>query len=213
MPPAPSLPVVYLPGMSGRSSVWRPIAERLAGRRTPILVEYPGFGGAPTEPSIRDLSDLSHFLLERLPWAFDLVALSMGGAVALHMAMTHPERIRSLVLVTTANGVDVQGLGGIDVREPFRRRRPDAPPWFLDDRTDLTPRLGVVASPTLLVFGDRDPVAPVRVGEHLEAHLGRARLEIVAGATHDLEAEQPDVLASLIEAHFRRGADGPSGSS
>jgi pimeloyl-ACP methyl ester carboxylesterase len=42
------------------------------------------------------------------------------------------------------------------------------------------------------------------VGEHLASRLPRGRLEMVAGATHDLEEEQPDLLASLIEAHLRR---------
>jgi pimeloyl-ACP methyl ester carboxylesterase len=191
--------------MSGRSSVWRTVAERLGRRRPPLLVDYPGFGEAPAEPGVRDLSDLSRFLLARLPPEFDLVALSMGGAVALRMALAEPARVRCLVLVTTAAGVDVVALGGVDVRSAFRRQRPDAPPWFVDDGTDLTPQLVAVAAPTLLVFGDRDAVAPVRVGDHLKTHLPSAHLEIVPGATHDLEAEYPDLLASLIEAHLRRG--------
>lgn len=82
-------------------------------------------------------------------------------------------------------------------------RRPDAPQWFLDDPIDLTPRLSGVSAPTLLVFGGHDAVAPVAAGEHLRARLPDARLEVVPEATHDLEEEFPDLLASLIEAHLR----------
>jgi len=43
----------------------------------------------------------------------------------------------------------------------------------------------------------------VAAGELLLARLPSATLEVVTGATHDLEAEHPDLLASLIEAHLR----------
>jgi pimeloyl-ACP methyl ester carboxylesterase len=73
----------------------------------------------------------------------------------------------------------------------------------LDDQVDLSERLSDVSTPTLLIFGDQDLIAPVAVGQHLLARLPSARLEIVPFATHDLEAEQPDLIASLIEAHLR----------
>jgi pimeloyl-ACP methyl ester carboxylesterase len=38
----------------------------------------------------------------------------------------------------------------------------------------------------------------------LRAHLPSALLEVIPGATHDLEEEFPDLVASLIEAHLRR---------
>jgi pimeloyl-ACP methyl ester carboxylesterase len=203
MPLSSNLPVAYLPGASGRSSVWRPIAERLARRREPILFDYPGLGDAPADASITSLSDLCSVVLAALPARSDLVAMSMGGALALRLAIEHPARIRRLVLVTTAGGVDVERLGALDWRPSFRQKRPDAPMWFVDDRTDFTDRLPSVAAPTLLVFGGGDLIAPVAVGEFLRERLPFAKLEVIAGATHDLEEEYPDLLASLIEAHFR----------
>jgi pimeloyl-ACP methyl ester carboxylesterase len=107
------------------------------------------------------------------------------------------------VLVAAAGGVDVLALGGLDWRAAFRARRPLAPSWLLEDRLDLSDRLTNVTAPTLLVFGDQDLIAPVAVGRYLLARLPSAKLEIVEGATHDIEAEQPDLLASLIEAHLR----------
>jgi poly(3-hydroxyoctanoate) depolymerase len=199
-----ALPVVYLPGASGRAAVWRPIAERLAKRRTPVLVDYPGLGDAPLEPEIRDLTDLCHVVVRGLPARFDLVALSMGAAIALRIAVLYPERVRRLVLATVAGGLDVAPFGAIDVRPALRGRRPDAPSWFLDDSVELTERLGAITASVLLVFGGQDLVAPPAVGEFLREKLPSARLEIIENGTHDLEAEHPDLLASLIEAHFRR---------
>ena len=200
----PCLPLVYLPGASGRSQVWNAIAGKLAGRRPPVLVDYPGLAAAEVEPPLSTIDELAEHIASTLPDRCDLAALSMGSSLALRIALAHPTRIRRLVLVAAAGGVDVLGLGGIDWREPFLERRPDAPRWFIDDTLDLTPQLSAIAIPTLLVFGDADLIAPVAVGEHMQRHLMNARLEIVAGGTHDLEEEQPDLLASLMEAHLRR---------
>lgn len=127
----------------------------------------------------------------------------MGAALALRIALDHPDRIRRLVLVAAAGGVDVLALGGVDWREAFERRRPDAPRWLVEDRADFSARLGLISAPTLLIFGDQDLIAPAAVGHHLSARLPNAKLEIIGGATHDIEEEYPDLLASLIEAHLR----------
>jgi poly(3-hydroxyoctanoate) depolymerase len=127
-----------------------------------------------------------------------------AGVLALRLALDRPERVRKLILLATSGGIDVAALGGLDWRDTFRGLQPTAPTWFVDDRTDVTPRLGEIRQPTLLVFGDADLIAPVGVGRFLAEGLPDARLEILENATHDLEDEYPDVVASLIEAHLRR---------
>lgn len=199
-------PVAYLPGASGRGAVWQAVADRLARRREPILVDYPASSGVPLETSVRSVDDLSRWVLSGLPRRFDVVALSMGCAVALRLALEAPERVRSVVLVTAAGGIDARRLGAMDWRPSFVARRPGAPRWFVDDATDLTERLRDVGCPVQLVFGERDLIAPPAVGRHLLSHLPQAWLEVVSGATHDLEVEEPDLLASLIEAHLRRSS-------
>lgn len=204
MPTPPARPAVYLPGASGRAAVWRKVATRLRLRREPVLVDYPGLGDAPADPSIASVGDLCRVLAATLPSRADVVSLSMGSAVALRLALAYPERVRRLVLVTPCGGVNATALGAVDWRLSFRNRRPDAPTYLLDDGEDLEGRLGEVAAPTLLVCGELDLVAPVAVGERLRSRLPDAKLEIVAGATHDLEDEQTDLVAALIEAHLRR---------
>jgi len=181
----------------------RPIAERLALGRETIVCEYPGLGGAAPDPRLRTMADLQAQLLGQLPPRFDLVTMSMGGVLALRIALEHPGRLRKLVLMATSGGVDVAALGGADWRDNLREQQPNGPPWFVDDRTDVTPQLARIPHPTLLVYGDADPIAPPGVGRLLQRNLPNARLEILPGATHDLEIEQPAAIAALIEAHLR----------
>lgn len=201
---APPLPLVFFPGAGGRAEHLRPIGERLAHRRPTMICEYPGLGGVAPNPDLRSLADLRRYLLDQLPGRFDLVTMSMGGVLALRIALECPERVRKLVLMATSGGVDMPALGGIDWRDTFRRVQPNAPSWFLEDRSDLTPQLSKITLPTLLIYGDADLIAPPRVGRLLQEKLGDARLEIIPDATHDLEIDFPDLIASLIEAHLRK---------
>jgi pimeloyl-ACP methyl ester carboxylesterase len=196
-------PLVYLPGAGGLASFWSPVAELLRPRSEPLIVEYPGFGDTPPNPSIRSVSDLFDLLLERLPASFDLVAQSMGGALALRLALEQPARVRRLVLVATTGGIDVRRLGAAEWRtSDWIAQRPQMPRWFVDDRSDLGDRLPTLRTPTLVLVGDADPLAPLGVGEYLRDRIPAARLEIVEGGTHAMAEEHPQRIAALIDRHL-----------
>jgi pimeloyl-ACP methyl ester carboxylesterase len=196
-------PVVFFPGASGRGELLRPISERLEAGRQTIVCGYPGLGGVAAGPRLRTMADLQAHLLDRLPPRFDLVTMSMGGVLGLRIALEHPERLRRLTLMATSGGVNVAALGGVDWRDNLRKAQPHGPTWFVEDRTDVTPQLERISHPTLLIYGDADPIAPPNVGRLLQRSLPNARLEVLAGATHDLEIEHPEVIARMIEAHLR----------
>ncbi len=193
---------VYFPGAGGRASFWEPVARRVGGDA--LLLGWPGFGDEPSDPAIRSLQQLTTWAEDRLGGPCKLVAQSMGGVLALQIALRRPELVRRLVLVATSGGVDVVRLGG----EDWRRRPGDArkltevPRWFVDDRTDVTDRLGEIRAPTLLLWGDADPVSPVTVGRFLHQRIPGAELCVIPGGTHAMAAERPDDLARLIARHL-----------
>lgn len=198
------LPVAYLPGASGRATVWEPIANVLAHRREALLFAYPGLGDVPDHASIGSLPDLVRWVASELPERCDVVALSMGSTVALRLALDYPERIRRLVLVVPCGGVNALRFGALDWRDSFVSRRPFAPRWFVADDSDFSEQLSQISAPTLLVMGEDDRIAPPAIGQFLLERLPNAKLEVVSDASHDLEEEHPAFLASLIEAHLRR---------
>ena len=132
----------------------------------------------------------------------DLVAQSMGGVIAARLAIEQPEKIRRLVLCTTSGGVDMQGFGAGDWRADYRKSYPNAAAWVTAQRSVPPEPVEKIAAPTLLIWGDADPISPVAVGWHLEQRLSNAKLEIVAGGNHDLARTHADQVARLIAAHL-----------
>jgi pimeloyl-ACP methyl ester carboxylesterase len=198
------LPVAYLPGASGRSTVWEPIANVLAHRREALLFNYPGLGDAPPRDDVQSLSDLLRWIASELPERCDVVSLSTGSVLALNLALEYPERVRRLVLVTPCGGLDGAQFGALDWRPAFIANRPEAPRWFVHEHLDATARLGSIPMPTLVVCGAQDMIAPPSLGQFVCERLPSAKLEVLPDADHDLEEEYPALLASLIEAHLRR---------
>ncbi len=199
-------PCLYLPGAGGRASFWSPVAARLADLGPQVAISYPGFGDAPTDPAIRSLGGLYRWLVARLPAGpCHVVAQSMGGVLAVRLAVEEPARVATLTLTATSGGVDVAALGGRDWRPEFRAEHPDFPAWFEEDRTDLSARLGSIGAPTLILSGDADPICPPAVPAFLAARIPGARAALVRGGTHAFARERPDEVAALIRAHLTEG--------
>ena len=58
--------------------------------------------------------------------------------------------------------------------------------------------LGSVTTRALVVWGRKDRVVPLECGERYVKALGNAKLEVIDGAGHYVEMEQPDVLVRII---------------
>lgn len=196
-------PLVFLPGAVGRSSFWRPVAERLEDLGPAQLLSWPGFGDVPAAPTIDSLDGLYRWLLERLPKEpSHVIAQSMGGVLAVRLALEHPERVARLVLVATSGGLDLAPFGAADWRPEYLQLLRDAPDWFVHDRTDLSGRLDAVKAQTLLLWSDADPLSPPSVGRALAARIPNARLVVIAGGDHGFANEKPDEVAAAIRAHL-----------
>ena len=152
---------------------------------------------------MNDLDDLVSMVLAQMDEPCDLIAQSMGGLIALKAALAAPERVARLVLAGTSGGVPVHDLGGADWRGDYRRDYPNAAPWIMDVPEDLSGRLGSVAAPTLLLWGDKDPISPLAVGERLASLLPHARLRIVEGGSHDFPQTHAAVVAPLVAEHLQ----------
>jgi len=66
-------------------------------------------------------------------------------------------------------------------------------------RHQAEPLLSTVTAPTLLLVGDRDPVAGRSSQAELLAHLPKAQLRRIRDCGHDLSLEQPGPTAAAID--------------
>jgi pimeloyl-ACP methyl ester carboxylesterase len=199
---------VFLPGAGGRRSFWQPVCGLLALGEEEVRFGWPGFGDEPLVPGVRSLSDLAGYVLDRVTGDFNLVAQSMGGVVALQIALRAPERARRLVLCATSGGVDFGDVEREDWRPEYLREMPEAMPrWFVDDRTDVTAQLDEIEAPVLLVWGAEDRIVPPAAGRRLAALLPNARLVVIEGADHDVAVTNAEEVARHISAHLHAPSD------
>ena len=56
--------------------------------------------------------------------------------------------------------------------------------------------------PTLVLWGENDSFAPADTARQMEKLLPHARFEYVKNAGHQLQTDQPDVVADLVRKHI-----------
>lgn len=102
--------LAMLHGWGMNSAVWAHLAKTLSKHFTVHLVDLPGMGQSqPVEPY--DLGSVSATIAEQLPDNTIIIGWSMGGLIAMHIAITQPEVVKKLVLVgATPCFVNVKGL-------------------------------------------------------------------------------------------------------
>lgn len=145
--------VFFLPGASGDGRFWHPVAERLPAAWDKTFFDWPGLGRVPSRPDVNSLDDLALLVLcQAGTGPVDLVAQSMGGVVAMTVALAHPERVRRIVLTATSAGIDITPFEPEDWRSEYAPEFPDAASWILTERPNLSARLSSVTAPTLLVW-------------------------------------------------------------
>jgi len=107
-------PLVLLHGFTGTGEFWLPISRRIRNRLV-VFPDLPGHGGtaAPIPPEEWRLSRAAEAIvgiLDRLEIdRCGLAGYSMGGRLALHVALDVPERIERLVLFGASPGIDCPG--------------------------------------------------------------------------------------------------------
>lgn len=215
------LPVLYVPGIDGTGELLLGTASRLSAEFDLLRVAYES-GGPPDsyEGLARSIADCCR--AEGFESCL-VIAESFGGAVALQLALDHPDLVRGLMIVNSfayfpsrANLGCSRLLTALIPRFAFdlgrrwfapqalfgRRKDPEALEAFrkLDGAffdadyrrrltmiagLDLRPRLGELALPVALFWGDQDRIVPSnRTMTELRNGLPDATAEVLPGAGH-----------------------------
>jgi 2-succinyl-6-hydroxy-2,4-cyclohexadiene-1-carboxylate synthase len=96
-------PVVLIHGFTQSAQSWGTIRATLAEEHTVIALDAPGHGqSAGVHADLPTGADLMARAGGEAAW----VGYSMGGRYALHVALRHPDLVRSMVLVSATGGLD-----------------------------------------------------------------------------------------------------------
>jgi uncharacterized protein len=161
-------------------------------RHALYLVNYRGYGGSTGTPTEQALFDDALAVFDHVRARHANVAVagrSLGSGVAVHLARERP--VSRLVLVTPYDSI-ANVAAGIYPFLPVR--------WLVRDKFDSASRIGAVRAPVLVVVAERDEVIPRARTQALVARLapGQARVEVVAGATHNALDYAP-LLAGFLD--------------
>ncbi|HTV96336.1 MAG TPA: alpha/beta hydrolase [Steroidobacteraceae bacterium] len=197
-------PLILIHGGLGSSDMFVRIAPKLSAHRQIIAVDLQGHGRTADidRPlSFQAMADDIEALLEHLRLReADVLGYSVGGEVALRMAIAHPKSVRRLIVISAAfkrdgwypeilaqmEGLDekaAEQLKQTDLYRTYRSIAPRPEEWaslcsklgvmFRQDY-DWTGEVAHIKAPTLLIFGDSDAVR-IRHAEEFFELLGGGR--------------------------------------
>jgi 2-succinyl-6-hydroxy-2,4-cyclohexadiene-1-carboxylate synthase len=103
--------IVLLHGFTGDKDSWQALRGALAPRCRVVAVDLPGHGGtaASTDPPADSLAGTAELIaraLDRIEVRrFSLLCYSLGGRIALGLALEHPRRVDRLLLESASPGL------------------------------------------------------------------------------------------------------------
>src|SRR3954470_1743812 len=102
--------VVLLHGFAGTRHGWELVAARLHPESyRPLALDLRGHGDARDARPIT-FEAIAADVAAAAPERFVLCGYSLGGRVALHAALAHPERVTRLVLLASTAGIEDPAL-------------------------------------------------------------------------------------------------------
>jgi pimeloyl-ACP methyl ester carboxylesterase len=198
-------PLVLLHGGAGAIEIFSSILPDLSRNHQVIAVDLQAHGRTADiarplsyEAMADDIADLIRCLgIEKA----DVMGYSLGGEVALRVAIQHPKAVRKLVLVSVAykrsgwypeilaaearTGPEVfEQMKQTPMYQLYQRTAPRPSDWpvllgklnrLLTQDYDWSSEVTKMQTPTLLVFGDADAVRPAHTVEFFELLGGGKR--------------------------------------
>jgi pimeloyl-ACP methyl ester carboxylesterase len=209
---------------------WTSALEILSRTHVIHMPTFPGFDGTALVESVKSRQALARlvgdYIEKNIGTACDVMGCSFGGAVALWLALERPELVDHLVLECPA------GLQSIDPAlrknphafykalfahpekvsyekksdEIEARNRAMLAHYGAEDGKDATllENMSRVGATTLILHGTEDRIIAAETMRQLKSRLGHAFLVYVWDAAHNLEVDQPERMAALVESFLER---------
>lgn len=97
-------PLLLIAGLGQGTWIWRDVLAILERERSLIVFEARGTGKLADQPASRSIEEMAVDVGAELDGPAHVLGFSMGGYVALTLALREPELVRSLLLFATGGG-------------------------------------------------------------------------------------------------------------
>ena len=228
---SPGKPLLLMVHGSGGSHRHWPESLRRSADLHALAIDLPGHGRSAGSgySLVGNYADVVESFVERLGLSgVTLAGHSLGGAIALTLAIRRPEWLAGMVLVGTGSRLRVlpailEGLSndpvatlrfiwemmfarGVppvfakDIRDEFMNTPPGIVLGDLNacNRFDVTDDLKKIDCPALIVSASEDRLTPVKYGEFLHKRIRGAQMALIEGAGHMMTLEAPKEVAGII---------------
>ncbi len=237
-PPGGRLVAAFIHGAGGTHQHWLYQVRDVPGATT-LAVDLPGHGASAGSgrDTISGCGDWLVGFLDAVGAAHAiLVGHSMGGGIALDVALRYPGKVMGLALVAAGARLrvapaifealrqDVQAAvqlfsdyaygpeAAADLVRLGRRQMAQIPAdVLLDDLNacdafDVMGRLGEITVPTVVVCGTKDALTPAKYSTYLHDHIPHSSLQFIEGAGHMVMVENPGAVSRALAAFVGEAA-------
>jgi pimeloyl-ACP methyl ester carboxylesterase len=228
--------LVFIHGAGGNWTSWYLQRDYFSRDFNCFVMELPGHGAAQGQGAqeVKSYSLWVMGALEELEVTVPfIIGHSMGGAVAMDLALRFPALPKGLVLVGTGARLRVLPRILDEIKEDFVQAvesvceitfTKDAPEEMLRaataemlktspdvlhgdfsacDRFDIMKEVAGINTPVLIICGDQDALTPVKYSRYLAERIAGSRLEVIEGAGHMVMLERPEQFNKKVEAFVR----------
>jgi pimeloyl-ACP methyl ester carboxylesterase len=219
-------PLVLLHGAFGFNEGWAPLLPALTKNHQVIAIELQGHGhtnDVDRPLSHEQMADDTAALVAQLNIKnADFFGYSMGGTVALGVAIRHPELVRKLAVLGSATGSMKDTFEPESykqflslpadfappvLKQPYDRMSPDPTHWPVlvtkiknlgrDFKGYSTADVKAIKAQVLIMLGDRDGTRPEHAVE-MYRQIAKSQLTIFPGEDHFIIFSSPDKVLSVL---------------
>jgi pimeloyl-ACP methyl ester carboxylesterase len=227
-------PIVFVHGSGDNSQVWQQVVDHLPDHSC-VALDLPGHGDLRQSPgpSTMSVADYGGWVEQELVGRglreVCVAGHSLGGAIALYMALAAPSLVRSLALIGTGARLRVApqlleaarlrpqeatrmlaelgfAPGHEELAEEYLQSTESAAPGILwrdlaaCNDFDVMPDLARITQPAIVITGEQDRLTPPKYAAYLQEHLPRATLALIPEAGHCVPVERPRAVAEALAA-------------
>jgi pimeloyl-ACP methyl ester carboxylesterase len=224
--------IIFIHGAGGNARSWYFQKEYLKTSMEVILIDLPGHGedaDGTGYSTLADYIDYVHNAIREL--GIDkcyLVGHSMGGAIAMSFALSFPDVLKGIILITTGAKLRVfpEILDGLkkdkesavkDIMDyAFSKKAPSAlkengvkdmmkckaeviyGDFFACEGFNLMDSVNMIKMPALIICGNDDILTPPKYSEYLHKQIAGSRLVTIENAGHMATLEKPHEVNKAI---------------